>query len=148
MTNHNDEAVAWAKCAATLLDQLFRGQTLSTALEAARAEAPDSDSLTSAQAGSSLDAVKAGDTLGRTCYLNEAMPVIFHILSHAKSYREAVRANIHCGGDSCGRAWIIGPAMPAMHGVGEKSGIPLSWLAKVSHAGTIYQDIESLVQGS
>lgn len=146
VTNHNDEAVAWSKCAATLLDQLFRGQGLSTALEAAKAQAPDSDNLTSAQSGSSLDAVNAGDTFGRTCYLHEAMPVIFHILSHATSYTEAVRANIHCGGDSCGRAWIIGPAMAAMHGVGGEHGIPLSWLGRVTDSAAILTDIETLVQ--
>ena len=66
----------------------------------------------------------AGDTFGRTCYLHEAMPVIFHIVSQAKSFTEAVRANIHCGGDSCGRAWIIGPVMAALHGVGQPNGVP------------------------
>ncbi|MGM0768195.1 MAG: ADP-ribosylglycohydrolase family protein [Pseudomonadota bacterium] len=147
MTNHNDEAVAWAKCAATLLDRLFRGITMPEALEAARAEAPDRESLNNALSGSSLDAVKAGDTFGRTCYLHEAMPVIFHILSHANSYTEAVRANIQCGGDSCGRAWIIGPAMAALHGVGGEQGIPLSWLARVTDADTLFADIESLVSG-
>ncbi|PXX92554.1 ADP-ribosylglycohydrolase family protein [Marinobacter vulgaris] len=145
VTNHSDEAVAWAKCAAILLDQLFQGNPLSAALEAAKAEAPDQESLNNAQTGSSLDAVKAGDTFGRTCYLHEAMPVIFHILSHATSYIEAVRANIHCGGDSCGRAWIIGPAMAALHGVGGERGIPLSWLARVTDAPDILRDIERLV---
>lgn len=147
VTNHNDEAVAWAKCAATLLDQLFLGKPISTALKAARAEAPDQDNLSKALSGSALDAVNAGDTFGRTCYLHEAMPVIFHILGHAKSYTEAVRANIHCGGDSCGRAWIIGPAMAAIHGVGGEHGIPLSWLARVTDSSTILLDIERLISG-
>ncbi|MDK8462345.1 ADP-ribosylglycohydrolase family protein [Marinobacter sp. SS13-12] len=145
VTNHNDEAVAWAKCAATLLDQLFQGKPMAAALEAAKTEAPDRESLSNAQSGSSLDAVKAGDTFGRTCYLHEAMPVIFHILSHATSYTEAVRANIHCGGDSCGRAWIIGPAMAAIHGVGGERSIPLSWLARVTNAPDIFTDSERLV---
>lgn len=146
VTNHNDDAVAWAKCAATLLDQLFQGKPVSEALEAAKPMAPDQAGLDNAQSGSSLDAVKAGDTFGRTCYLHEAMPVIFHILSHATSYTEAVRANIHCGGDSCGRAWIIGPAMAALHGVGEERGIPLSWLARINDAPGILTDIERLVR--
>ncbi|WP_264754791.1 ADP-ribosylglycohydrolase family protein [Marinobacter sp. LV10R510-11A] len=73
------------------------------------------------------------------------MPVIFHILSHADSFTEAVRANIHCGGDSCGRAWIIGPAMAVLHGVGGERGIPLSWLARVTDAPAILTDIEALV---
>ncbi|SFM56580.1 ADP-ribosylglycohydrolase family protein [Marinobacter pelagius] len=148
VTNHNDEAVAWAKCAARLLDLLFRGESMSAALETAKAEAPDQASLARAQSGSSLDAIQAGDTFGRTCYLHEAMPVIFHILTRARSYTEAIRANIHCGGDSCGRAWIIGPAMAALHGVGGERGIPLSWLARVTHAPAILRDIETMVNGS
>jgi ADP-ribosylglycohydrolase len=145
VTNHNDEAVAWARCAAQLLDHLFRGEALSAALEAATREAPATENLVHARSGSHLDAPEAGDTYGRTCYLPEAMPVIFHILSHARSFTEAVRANIYCGGDSCGRAWIIGPAMAALFGVGGERGIPLSWLARVTDAPAILTDIETLV---
>jgi ADP-ribosylglycohydrolase len=145
MTNHNDDAVAWARCAARLLDRLFLGESMSSALDAASLEAPDPESLALARSGSVLDGPAAGDTHGRTCYLHEAMPVIFHILSHAGSYTEAVRANIQCGGDSCGRAWIIGPAMAAMHGVGGERGIPLSWLALVTEAQARLADIETLV---
>lgn len=145
VTNHNDEAVAWARCAARLLDSVFQGEALSRALNAAVPEAPDPDSLNRACSGSALDGPGAGATFGRTCYLEEAMPVIFHILSHAGSYTEAVRANIRCGGDSCGRAWIVGPVMAAIHGVGGERGIPLSWLGRVSDAPKILPDIESLV---
>jgi len=145
VTNHNDEAVAWARCAARLLECLYQGKSASDAMDTATAYSPDPDSLNQARAGDRLDAVVAGDTFGRTCYLNEAMPVIFHILSHASTYPEAVRANIHCGGDSCGRAWIIGPAMAAIHGSGGESGIPLSWLVRITHATHILTDIEALV---
>ncbi|MEQ9547064.1 MAG: ADP-ribosylglycohydrolase family protein [Marinobacter sp.] len=145
VTNHNDDAVAWAKCAARLLDHLYRGDPISTALDVATTEAPDADTLDKARSGSVLDATGAGDTFGRTCYLHEAMPVIFHILSHANSFTDAVRANIQCGGDSCGRAWIIGPAMASIHGVGGERGIPLSWLARVTDAPAILGDIEALV---
>lgn len=148
VTNHNDEAVAWAKCAARLLEGLYQGKPMSDTLDSAAAEASDPDSLNKARSGERLDAVGAGESFGRTCYLHEAMPVIFHILSHAISYTEAVRANIHCGGDSCGRAWIIGPAMAATHGVGTEHGIPLSWLAQVTEAAAVYRDIKSLVQGA
>ena len=145
VTNHNDEAVAWAKCAATLLDHLFLGEPMARAMEAAIPLAPDPENLSEARSGALLDAPGAGDSHGRTCYLHEAMPVIFHILSHAGSYTEAVRANIQCGGDSCGRAWIIGPAMAALHGIGGEHGIPLSWLARVTNASLIFHDIETLV---
>lgn len=144
VTNHSDEAVAWARCSARLLDHLFRGEPLSSALEAAIVEAPDPDALTKARAASSLDGPGAGDSHGRTCYLHEAMPVIFHVLSHARSFMEAVRANIRCGGDSCGRAWIIGPAMAAVYGVGGAQGVPLSWLARVTDGDAIFSDLEKL----
>lgn len=147
VTNHNDEAVAWARCATRLLEQLFHGKTLATALDIATREAPAPDSLEKARTGTGIDGPGAGDTFGRTCYLHEAMPVIFHILSHARSYTEAVGANILCGGDSCGRAWLIGPAMAAIHGLGGERGIPLSWLARVSGAPTLYRNIEALVNG-
>lgn len=145
VTNHNDEAVAWAKCTARLLESLYQGKPMSDAMDSAMAEAPDPDNLRKARSGERLDAVNAGESFGRTCYLHEAMPVIFHILSHSVSYTEAIRANIHCGGDSCGRAWIIGPAMAAVHGVVTEHGIPLSWLARVKDASARYADIESLL---
>lgn len=145
VTNHNDEAVAWARCAARLLDHLFRGESMAAALDAATREAPDTESLASARSGSSLDGPAAGDAHGRTCYLYEAMPVIFHILGHADSFTQAVRANIQCGGDSCGRAWIIGPALAAVYGVGGEQGVPLSWLARVTDAPAVLDNDEALV---
>lgn len=145
VTNHSDEAVVWARCSARLLDHLFRDEPMLSAIEAAIAEAPDPEALSLAQAVSSLDGPRAGDSHGRTCYLHEAMPVIFHILAHAKSFTEAVRANILCGGDSCGRAWIIGPAMAAVYGIGGAQGIPLSWLARLNDGDRILSDLEKLV---
>ena len=144
VTNHNDDAVAWARCTARLLEKLFLGDSLSDAIDEATVEAPDRRNLDSAISGTPLDAVKAGDTFGRTCYLHEAMPVIFHIISQAGSFTEAVRANIRCGGDSCGRAWIVGPVMAAIHGVGTSQGVPLSWLARVTDAAGLYDDAETL----
>ncbi len=146
VTNHNDDAVAWARCAARLLEKVFLGDSLSNAIDEAALEAPDRKNLDLAISGTSLDAVKAGDTFGRTCYLHEAMPVIFHIISQASSFTEATRANIHCGGDSCGRAWIIGPVMAALHGVGTSQGVPLSWLARVTDAASLYADAETLLE--
>ncbi len=145
VTNHSDDAVAWARCATVLLEALFHGQPMAQALELALKAAPQPRSLASAQSMDRLDGPAAGDAHGRTCYLNEAMPVIFHILSHANSYQEAIRANIQCGGDSCGRAWLIGPAMAAVHGLGGERGIPVSWLAHVTNAGYHYSIFEQLV---
>ncbi|SFR66403.1 ADP-ribosylglycohydrolase [Marinobacter daqiaonensis] len=145
VTNHNDRAVAWARYCTRLLAALFQGEGIETALEKAGPEAPDREAIRRAQQLAPLNPVTVGDQFGRTCYLHEAVPVIVHILTHAESFAEAVRANILCGGDSCGRAWIIGPAMAAIHGAGGVRGIPLSWLAQVNDAAAIFSDIENLV---
>jgi ADP-ribosylglycohydrolase len=145
VTNHNDEAVAWAKCIAVLLDSLFQGKPLVEALDLAQPQAPDQDKVEAARNSSSLDPVGAGDRFGRTCYMHEAGPVIFHILSQATSFVDAIRANIYCGGDSCGRAWVIGPAMAALYGLGDERGIPLSWLTRISDAAAIFEETEALL---
>lgn len=144
VTNNNDQAVAWAQCIAVLLEAQFQGINLREALNLAQEKAPDPGALRDARGMSHLDGEAAGERFGRTCYLNEAVPVIFHILAHAGSFTEAIRANILCGGDSCGRAWVIGPAMAARHGVGGDHGIPLSWLARVTDGSRVLADIENL----
>lgn len=145
VTNNNDEAVAWAHCAARLLERLFLGIPPAEAIEAAVELAPSPENLTAAISDSALAPIKAGDRFGRTCYLHEAMPVCFHIISQASSFTDAIRANIHCGGDSCGRAWLIGPAMAAIHGVGSEKGVPLSWLARVTDGADTFSDLEALI---
>lgn len=145
VTNNNDEAVAWAHCAARLLERLFLGIPPAEAIEAAVELAPSPQNLTAAISDSALAPIKAGDRFGRTCYLHEAMPVCFHIICQAPSFTDAIRANIHCGGDSCGRAWLIGPAMAAIHGVGSEKGVPLSWLARVTDGADTFSDLEALI---
>ncbi|WP_404362876.1 ADP-ribosylglycohydrolase family protein [Marinobacter sp.] len=145
VTNHNDEAVAWARCVAVLLDALYQGKPMTDALDLAQEQGPDVEKLRDARNTSRLDALSAGDRFGRTCYLHEAMPVIFHILSHAGSFVEAIRANIYCGGDSCGRAWVIGPAMGAVSRPGSECGVPLSWLARVHESSSMMKEAENLI---
>lgn len=144
VTNNNSEALAWADAVTVMLETLFQGEPLESALERAQEQAPDQQSLKDARSTSNLDPDFAGQTYGQTCYLNKAMPVIFHILTHATSFTEAIRANIFCGGDSCGRAWVIGPAMAARYGIGGEQGVPLSWLARLNNAYPIVGNIETL----
>lgn len=42
------------------------------------------------------------------CHVPQGMPIAWHLLYHADSFEMAVRDNIRCGGDSCGRSMIIG----------------------------------------
>jgi ADP-ribosylglycohydrolase len=82
--------------------------------------------------------------MGRACYLSAAAPVIFHILARATSYQDAVERNILAGGDSAGRAILIGAIMGRIHGVATDSGIPLSWVLKLKDGARVWQDCEAL----
>jgi hypothetical protein len=56
----------------------------------------------------------------------------------AKSYHDALRETIACGGDACSRANLIGACLGAKYGI---EGIPIHWLAKVD-------GIESLIENA
>ncbi|MFK7993272.1 MAG: ADP-ribosylglycohydrolase family protein [Granulosicoccus sp.] len=45
---------------------------------------------------------------GLACHVPQGMPIVWHILNHVEDFESAVRDNIRCGGDSCGRAMSLG----------------------------------------
>lgn len=133
ITNHNDIAVSAACCAASALQGILNGKSMIQALTDAVAIAGDvlKPLLAQALATDKLDSVSAATCFGSACHLPEGLPLIFHIAKHAPDYPTAIKANIRAGGDSCGRAIILG-ALVAAHQAKQKnlaSSIPLSWLA-------------------
>ena len=54
----------------------------------------------------------------------------------SKSYAEAIRETILCGGDSCSRANLIGACLGAKFGL---KGIPIEWMKKVNDIETIIE---------
>lgn len=134
VTNHNDLAVAAAQCAAAALFEVLRGAPTAQALAGALPFAGDAlrPLLEQALAEPTLDSVAVAERFGRACHVSQGLPVIFHIARHAPDYRSAVEANIRAGGDSCGRAIMLG-ALAAAHAaqqVGSEPAIPLAWLAR------------------
>lgn len=61
---------------------------------------------------------------------------VLHNILTAPSFTEAVRRNTYAGGDTCGRAILVGAVMGALHGVGGENGIPKAW------AGHLIADLE------
>lgn len=57
---------------------------------------------------------------GQACHVHQGMPIAWHILKHTTSFESAVRDNILCGGDSCGRAMAIGAIAGLAYGVPEQ----------------------------
>jgi len=133
ITNHNDDAVAAAKYAAVVLTAVLDGIPVKTALTKALPYAGEklTPLLNEALHANTLDSVKVAQRFGSACHVLEGIPVIAHIVQHATSYQEAVEANILAGGDSCGRAIMLG-AIAAAHAEQQtetNASIPLSWLA-------------------
>ncbi len=56
---------------------------------------------------------------GLACYIHHAMPVIWYILNNATDFESAIRDNIRCGGDSCGRSMALGAIAGLVYGVPE-----------------------------
>ena len=68
---------------------------------------------------------------GMACDLIQGVPSIVHNVVTAPTYRHAIQRNIYAGGDSCGRAMILGALLGAVYGVGGEKGIPEDWIAKL-----------------
>ncbi len=73
------------------------------------------------------DPVAIGETFGRACYVHHALPVAWHLLNSAQDFENVIRDNIRCGGDSCGRAMLIGSL------AGLAFGVPETLKAKVAN---------------
>ena len=134
ITNNNDVAVAAAQCAAVVLFEVLKGVSTEQALTESLPYAGSAlkPLLDKALKFKSFDSVGAVECFGSACHVNEGLPVIFHIAQHAPDYRSAVEANIRAGGDSCGRAIMLGAIMASYHTKNHRSdsAIPLTWLAR------------------
>lgn len=63
---------------------------------------------------------------GRACSVDDALPVIIHVLYHATSFEDALNLNAKIGGASADRALLIGAILAQVY------DIPSDWDKKVS----------------
>lgn len=70
--------------------------------------------------------------IGMACELSYGLPSIMHNLLSAPDYISAVRRNILAGGDSCGRAMLLGAIAGVVHGV------PAHWSERLHCADTVH----------
>lgn len=134
LTNHNDTAVAAAQYAGCVLLEVLNGQSIAQALTNALPHAGEklTPLLEEVLQTRQLDSVAVAKHFGSACHVLEGLPVIAHIVQHAPDYRTAIEENIRIGGDSCGRAIMLGAIMAAYTAWrGEQhSAIPLEWAAR------------------
>ena len=62
---------------------------------------------------------------GRACGVDQALPLIYHLLYHAKTFEEAIERNALMGGASADRAIVIGVLMHFF------DKVPKDWVDKV-----------------
>lgn len=152
VTNVNSETAEFSTVFASVLASVMEGETLDTALKAAAQAATDEtiraslfDALNTAEDNSTVFAGING-LMGRACYMPAAGPVMFHILARSKTYREAIERNILAGGDSAGRAIMIGAIMARVHGVATPKGIPLSWVLELDDGAQVWNECKQLAR--
>ncbi len=128
VTHVNAQATHYAMIFADLLADVCAGTPLAAALQNAATREP---LLQQALDSPERDSVAYGEITGRACHLHQGMPLAFHILARAHSYQDAITTNIKAGGDSCGRAIVIGSLAGAFVG---SENIPLDWILSTRSA--------------
>ncbi len=140
VTHVNRDATTYGRIFARLLAQVLQGRPLPQALAEAAKGQPD---LQAALVSEENDSVAYGEATGRACHLHMGMPLAFHILARVQNYAQAIETNIRAGGDSAGRAIVIGSILGAVYGV-EGAGIPLDWVLKTRHASRFWAQSRQL----
>lgn len=138
ITNVNEDARLYGRLFADLLIRVLNGGQLASALLAVAQAAPQSAQtlLTAALNTTATDSVAYGAITERACHLPQGMPLAFHILNNAVDYTDAVVRNIAAGGDSCGRAIVIGAVMGVAEGL---DAIPQDWIVRLQDSDTLLQ---------
>lgn len=134
LTNHNDVAVGAAKYTGSVLFDVLNGKSILSALTDAIPQAGEqlAPLIEQALQTKTLDVIGMAERFGSACHVLEGVPIVAHIALHTNNYRDAIEANIRAGGDSCGRAIMLGAIAAAKAEAlnGESTSIPLEWLSK------------------
>ena len=78
------------------------------------------------------DTAQVTAEFGMACDLPYGVPSALHNIMTAPDFTSAVRRNIYAGGDTCGRAMLVGAIAGAIHGVGGAQGIPQDWIDQLA----------------
>lgn len=132
LTSDHDEAVAFGLSAAQMLRAALRGATPPKIVEAGLGVDAKVDRLLhQAIEMQDKDTNAVTRHFGLACDLAYGVPSVAHNVVIAKSYSQAIRRNIYAGGDTCGRAILLGAIMGAVHPAGSPGALPQNWSDKL-----------------
>ncbi len=132
-TNVSDAAEMYGAVASAMLVSARNGGSATDIAEAAFSAADPRIQARLEQARAATDRSNPDLTreLGMACELENGVPSVLHNLLTTGSYQEAIRANILSGGDSCGRAMLLGAIAGSLYGV------PEEWVNRLSQKGEV-----------
>lgn len=153
VTQNNDRAVAYAKADALVLAALLKGASLHIALRSAEeaivtidpTHGPEVQQKFRLAADATLQTVEAATLeFGQSCPLEHSFPASVHCtVKHSTSYNDAMLANASAGGDSAGRAGMIGAWLGALLGL---TAVPEVWRERLATSAAVSAWIEQLVR--
>lgn len=131
VTNNNDLAVSCGLYFSKVLQAVLNGDSITDSF--ATTEAPDEikEKMFEAISMKAVEIDSAAGVLGQSCDLKDTMPLSAYILSHSANFKQAAEMNVLAGGDSCGRAMMLGAIAGANYGLGGTQGIPHAWLLRL-----------------
>jgi len=150
---NSDRAVAYMKCNALVLAGLFEGRDLVAAFRSAGEDVVSADPVYGPEIRRKIrEAVDAVlfSVITATSRFGQACPLIFSFpaaiqaaVKYGDDFAEAVLSTARAGGDSAGRAAMVGAWLGAALGIG---GIPEEWRTRLSAHDAIERDVERLVR--
>jgi ADP-ribosylglycohydrolase len=140
-------AVRYAQAHAFLLRELLTGCGLGDALvRTVRTTGGEPAQMI----GEALSAVRmtvreAAVQLGQSCPLASSFPAAVQAaVRHEASFADAILETARAGGDSAGRAAMVGAWLGAMHGV---QAIPDEWRRLLEHHDRVERAVERMMSG-
>jgi ADP-ribosylglycohydrolase len=149
---NKDQTVAYMKFNALLLSELLQRRDVYTALR--RAE--EQTMAVEPQLGQEIrrktrealeetlnEVTEATLTFGQACPLPKSFPSSIHaLLKHSDDFESAILAILRAGGDSAGRASMVGAWLGAHLGI---AAIPKTWRTRLTHADRISAATEKIL---
>jgi ADP-ribosylglycohydrolase len=148
---NNERAIAYMRCHALVLSELFEGRDIPAAFETAarRCEATGgfgaevSLKIREALRAKSLPVVEATLAFGQSCPLSGSFPAAAQAaLAHSDDFATAILATARAGGDNAARAALVGAWLGASLGI---QAVPADWRERLAARAVIGRDVEAIV---
>jgi ADP-ribosylglycohydrolase len=148
---NNGRAIAFTQAAALILRNLLNGSSPDSAVAETRLilKSPDKswsevdERMENTCANLKLPSIDATMLFGQSCPLYSSFPAALHtMLTCSGDFADAIRSTANAGGDSAGRAAMIGAWLGAYQGI---QSIPDSWRTGLSAHDQIEADVEKIV---